>query len=136
MAMPNGYDQGFDWVGGGAVYPGSYDSIAMAANQNDSGAPISGEGGVVTAGQVNMLQANPVTGAVVFIALVALLMALVHHFGAEDGDFRNLKASFYNVVIVSLVATAGIPLWKTLFAQMATWKIPFAAEAAAYAQAA
>jgi hypothetical protein len=41
-------------------------------------------------------------------------MWVAHRFG-EAGEFSNIKASAYNVLLISLVAVAGIPVWKFMF---------------------
>jgi len=57
---------------------------------------------------------NVLTGLLVFAVLTAAIMWVAHRFG-EAGEFSNIKASAYNVLLISLVAVAGIPVWKFLF---------------------
>lgn len=56
---------------------------------------------------------SPLTGLLVFGALVAVVMYLAQHVGEPD-DFRNLRASAYNVLLISLVALAGLPVLKAV----------------------
>lgn len=56
---------------------------------------------------------SPLTGLVVFGALVAVVMYLAQHVGEPD-EFRNLRASAYNVLLISLIALAGLPVLKTV----------------------
>lgn len=56
---------------------------------------------------------NPLTGLLVFGALVAVVMWAAQRLG-EPEDFRNLRASAYNVLLISLIALAGLPVMKTL----------------------
>lgn len=65
-------------------------------------------------------QTNPLMGLAVFGALVVGVMLLAQHLG-EGEDFRNIRASAYNVLVISLVAVAGIPVWKFLFTRV---KVP------------
>ena len=65
-------------------------------------------------------QANPLTGMLVFGALVVVLMLIAQRMGDAD-EFRNLRLSAYNVLITSLIAVAGIPVWKTVFTKV---KVP------------
>ncbi len=59
---------------------------------------------------------NPLAGLVVFGALVVAIMLVAQRYG-EAGEFANLRASAYNVLLVSLIAVAGIPVWKFLLAR-------------------
>lgn len=58
-------------------------------------------------------QASPLTGLVVFGVLVAVIMFIAQRVGPTE-DFRNIRASAYNVLLISLIAVAGIPVWKAL----------------------
>lgn len=70
-------------------------------------------------------QANPVFGALVFIALIVLLSFAAKRFGSVE-EFRNIKASPYNVLIISMAAIIGMPVWKYVFTKfplpgISTW---------------
>lgn len=65
-------------------------------------------------------QASPLVGLAVFLVLIILVYMLAKQFG-EDGDFSNIKATAYNSIFISLVAVAGIPIWKTIFTR---FKVP------------
>lgn len=56
---------------------------------------------------------TPLTGLVVFGALVVVVMLLAQRVG-EPEEFRNLRASAYNVLLISLIALAGLPVLKTV----------------------
>jgi len=56
---------------------------------------------------------SPLTGLLIFGALVAVVMYLAQRVG-EPEDFRNLRASAYNVLLISLIALAGLPVLKTV----------------------
>jgi hypothetical protein len=62
-------------------------------------------------------QGHPLAGLVVFGVLVAAIMYLAQHLG-EPEEFRNIRASAYNVLLISLIAVAGIPVWKFLFTRV------------------
>lgn len=56
---------------------------------------------------------TPLTGLLVFGALVVVVMLLAQRVG-EPEEFRNLRASAYNVLLISLIALAGLPVLKTV----------------------
>lgn len=121
----NQYDAGFDWAAAGGAYPTMSDSVGMAAThpQTFSGAAFTG--GALQGGSgdshpsAQTAQGNPVTGAIIFIGFVFVLMLIVHHFGKGDESFKHIKPSIYDVVLITLAAMAGIPLFKTLVAALA-----------------
>lgn len=61
-------------------------------------------------------QGNIVIGGLVFFGLVFGLMILATKIGGSD-DFKSLKPSVYNVLTIGLAATAGIPVFKYIFAK-------------------
>lgn len=70
-------------------------------------------------------QANPVIGALVFIALIVALKFISQKFGSETG-FSNIRVSPFNILIVSLAGIIGIPVWKYVFTKfpvpgVSTW---------------
>lgn len=70
-------------------------------------------------------QANPAIGALVFIALIVGLGFAAKRFGTVE-EFRNIRVSPFNVLIISLAAIIGIPVWKFAFtkipvAGVSTW---------------
>lgn len=70
-------------------------------------------------------QANPVLGGLVFLALIVGLSLLAKRVGTAD-DFRNIRVSPYNVLIVSMAAIIGMPVWKYIFTKfpipgVSTW---------------
>lgn len=66
-------------------------------------------------------QANPLMGALVFLALIVATMWIAARVGAADQQFANIKATAYNALIISWIAVLGIPIWKYLFTR---WKVP------------
>ena len=62
-------------------------------------------------------QANPLVGLAVFAGMVIMAMLIGQHLGDAE-EFRNLRLSAYNVVVTSLIAVAGIPLWKAIFTRV------------------
>lgn len=70
-------------------------------------------------------QANPVIGGVVFLALIVGLWFLAKYVGTVD-EFKNLRVSPYNVLIISMAAIVGMPVWKWVFTRfpvpgVSTW---------------
>lgn len=65
-------------------------------------------------------QASPLMGLVVFGGMVVGIMLLAQHLG-EGEEFRNVKATAYNALVISLLAVAGIPVWKFVFTRV---KVP------------
>jgi len=56
---------------------------------------------------------NVFVGGAVFLGLLVLLMFIANRLG-EESEFGNIKLSAYNVLIISLAATVGQPIWKYL----------------------
>jgi hypothetical protein len=113
------------------AYPtglGNTTGIAGSAN-NQTGVPYSrmsqvpNTGGAVDSPEVSHSlsvggQANPVIGGIVFLALIVGLAFLE--------EFRNIRVSPYNVLIVSMAAIIGMPIWKYVFTKfpvpgVSTW---------------
>lgn len=70
-------------------------------------------------------QANPVIGAIVFLALLIGLGFASKKFGSVD-DFKSIRVSPFNVLIISMAAIIGMPIWKWLFTRfpvpaVSTW---------------
>lgn len=70
-------------------------------------------------------QANPVVGGLVFLALIVGLWFITKRFGTVD-EFKNLRVSPYNVLIVSMAGIIGMPIWKWFFTRfpvpgVSTW---------------
>src|SRR3954471_19031785 len=62
-------------------------------------------------------QASPAIGALVFIGLIVGLAFLARRIG-EETEFRNIRVSPFNILIVSLASIIGIPVWKYAFTKM------------------
>lgn len=56
-------------------------------------------------------QASPVVGALVFVSLIVALGFLAKRVGSVD-EFRNIRVSPFNVLIISLACIIGVPVWK------------------------
>jgi hypothetical protein len=70
-------------------------------------------------------QASPAIGALVFIGLIVGLAFLARKIG-EETEFRNVRVSPFNVMIISLAAIIGVPVWKYAFTKfpipgVSTW---------------
>jgi hypothetical protein len=62
-------------------------------------------------------QASPAIGALVFIALIVGLGFAAQRFGTVD-EFKNIRVTPFNVLIISLAAVIGIPVWKYAFTKL------------------
>jgi hypothetical protein len=58
-------------------------------------------------------QANPVVAGLVLLGLLVGLMFLAKRLGADD-DFRSIRPTVYNVIVISMAAVIGLPFWKYL----------------------
>lgn len=65
-------------------------------------------------------QANPILGLVVFAGIIVAVTLIARNIGGPE-EFRSIKGTAYDAFWVSLVAVAGIPLWKFLFTKV---KVP------------
>jgi hypothetical protein len=97
-----------------------YPAMGRGESIGQLGTPdVSVEAGPTGAPQVDRAlavggQASPLAGLLVFAALVAAIMLVAQRVGGPE-EFRNIRASAYNVLLISLIAVAGIPVWKFLF---------------------
>lgn len=57
---------------------------------------------------------NPLYGFVVLAVLLVALSLLSQRVGTQE-EFRNIRLSVFNVVVISLAAMIGILFWKVLF---------------------
>jgi hypothetical protein len=113
-----------------AMATGANKRMVTASGSNSPGAPAPGAGSnVAPAGSF-------VGGMIVFLVLVLVVMFVAHKFGGDDGDFKNIKASAYNVIFVALVAVTGIPVIKVALFKLSDWNVPGAASALQWAKAA
>jgi hypothetical protein len=136
-------DPTYNEMTAGAVVPaGGFSVAAMATGVNKRFVTASGSSGDVApavssgnGGHAAMPAGNLFSGLAVFVVLLLFIMWVSHRIG-DQNEFSNVRASFYNVVVISLVALAGVPLWKMGTMTLAEWKIPFADNLNAWAQAA
>ena len=129
-----GLDNTFDDMGGGSVYPTQGPSTGLLATAGSAQA-IS-YANPVNAAPAGQYTGNPVTGFAVFVAMTIIIMFIAHRFGGEDGEFKSIRASFYNVILIALVAVTGIPAMKIAFSQLAKMGIPGAGPANTWVSAA
>jgi hypothetical protein len=134
-------DPTYNEVTSGSVYPAS--GLSIAASATGAGKrllSVSGSGSNAPAAQaagagVAFPAGNLGIGLVVFLVLTAIVMFVVHRWG-EDGDFSNLRASAYNILVVSLIAAVGIPIWKITTWKLADMGVPLMDHAATWVLAA
>jgi hypothetical protein len=137
-------DPTFNEITGGAVVPAAGFSVAaMATGVNKRFVTASGSSGDLSTSaagpgggsQTAAPAGNLFGGLAVFVALLIFIMWVAHRTG-DESEFSNIRASFFNVVLISLVALAGLPLWKMGTMTLSEWKLPFADNLNAWAQAA
>lgn len=72
-------------------------------------------------------QGSAIMAGLVFLGLLIGLMFVAKRLGNE-GDFSNIKLSAFNVLVISLAALIGLPVWKYLFTRfpvpgLSTWAL-------------
>lgn len=99
----------------------------QSAPHRINGATPSGEGASDEVSQSLSIggQASPVIGALVFIGLIIGLAFVAKRVGSVE-EFKNIRVSPFNVLIISLAAIIGIPVWKFAFTKfpipgVSTW---------------
>lgn len=115
-----------DIIPGGNVYPwsnsGSSSSLGQRASAMSSfpGSPVTedkqeapGTPDPNTVGGSSSVMMAGLT----FVALLVVLMFVGHQIDGKD-NFKNVKVSFYNVILISLAAVVGLPLMKFLFSKV------------------
>lgn len=122
----------------GNVYPASGSTVAMSATAGNVGGRTSGSAPIGNSGgsAANLPQGSLVAGLVTFIALLVIVMLVARKWGDGGDDFKNVKASFYNVIFISLVAVAGIPVIKIGVVKLADMGVPMFDHLATWALAA
>jgi len=118
-----------DTVPGGNYYPtlnsgigtslGIKASAASAFHGQPAAEELMEEGNTVTpAGPMGLGGASSVLmGGVVLVLLLFVLMFTAKKLG-EDGEFKNIKVSFYNALVIGLAAIVAIPLFKFAFSRI------------------
>jgi hypothetical protein len=59
--------------------------------------------------------ARPLTWWIVLALLLVGLMYFSQRFGSEKEEFKNLKLSAYNIIVITLAAMVGFGVFKTVF---------------------
>jgi len=102
----------------GPRYGGSPSTSARAT----AGGPRTVSGGPGTGGQVNgdlqraftvSATSNPLYGFVVLALMLVALAFLARRVGTVE-EFRDIRLSVYNILVISLAAIIGIDFWKVL----------------------
>jgi hypothetical protein len=101
------------------VNPGNPSAGVQGNSMASSSAP-SNPAPVMVGNQPNILVAG-----LVFVVLLLLLMFTAHKVGNES-DFKNIKVSAYNALVIGLAAVITIPVFKYLFTKipvpgLSTW---------------
>lgn len=113
-------------VPGGNVYPwlnsGSSSSLGQRSGALSSvpGSPVkedqSEAPGATNPNSIGGTSSMLVAGAV-FVGLLVVLMFVGHALDGKE-EFKNIKVSFYNVIVISLAAVVGLPLLKFLLSKV------------------
>lgn len=111
---------------GGNVYPwlnsGSSASLGSRASamSNTPGSPSKEDSaeapGAVSPDTLGGSSSMLVAGAT-FVGLLFVLMFVGHQLDGKE-EFKNIRVSFYNVILISLAAVVGLPLLKFLFSKV------------------
>jgi hypothetical protein len=117
----------------GSVYPADGGSVSAGSTGGNVSRAVTQTGGGQSGG-AQLPAGNLAAGLLVFVVLTALVMFVVHKWGGESKDFSNVRASAYNIFVISLIAVVGIPVikvgaWKLAdmgvpgFDHVATWAL-------------
>lgn len=94
-------------AGAASPYAKSLGAQTTGGNMNDDGAPAPAAGGFL---------GQPFTWwGFLFLMLVGL-MFVAKRLGSED-EFRNVRLSAYNVIVISLASIVGIAFFKVVFSR-------------------
>lgn len=106
---------GYGSSGGGG---GGSGSTSGAANMDASGAPSAVGSNAPSKG----LLGEPLSWWVVLLVLLVALMWAAKRVGDSAAeDFKSIKLSMYNIVVISIAAIIGLGFFKAVFNK---WKIP------------
>lgn len=105
---------------------------ATTATRASAGSPYSGVGAQGSGDAAQALTDMPaaVSGGALgkpfswWFVLVAMLVALMYaaqRFGSQSEEFRTIRLSVYNVLVIALSATIGIAFFKVVFSR---WQVP------------
>lgn len=115
-------------IPGGNVVPGygtgSSASLGLQASLGPVGQDATTEAGTSQAVAQTVQfggEDNVLVGAALFTGLLIALMLVAQRVGGEGGKFGNIRASFYNALVIGLAAIVTIPAIKYLFAR---FKVP------------
>ncbi len=125
-------------VTAGSVGPSDGSSIAGAATGSNVQRSVTQTGGgqAAAANAPTLPAGDFVTGMIVFAVLTAITMFVVHKWGGDDSNFGNIRASAYNILIISLIAAVGLPVIKIGFLKLADLHVPLADHASTWVIAA
>ncbi len=109
----------------GQVAGAANQSAGMSRNASVGAVPTTGGDSAANSALAVGGQANPVIGGIVFLVLIVGLAFVAKRIGTVD-EFKNIRVSPYNVLIVSMAAIIGMPIWKWAFTRfpvpgVSTW---------------
>lgn len=88
---------------------------AFAGFASPQGTTYPGGAGGVSSMEGNGVLGKPITWWVVLVVLLVALMWIAQRFGSEAEDFKSVRLSIYNVVVIALAAAVGFGFFKMLF---------------------
>ena len=92
--------------------------VAGRFSSDSAGANVpGGAGSADTSGGTNGVIGHPVAWWVALIVLLVALMYGSQRFGSEGENFKNIKLSIYNIVVISLAAVIGFAGLKMIFSR-------------------
>jgi hypothetical protein len=121
--MPSSYGPGANNVQARSLYPAARgNSTAAVASAATAPAPNDNAPGTMKPGaqsQVDMAfitsaRGRPIVALFILILLLVTLKFVGQHVAKPDDGLGGIKVTFYNVMVISLAAVIGIPVYKLL----------------------
>lgn len=85
------------------------DPSSAPSGHGPAAAPTNGGGGFLT---------KPFSWWIAFAIALVVLMWGAQKWGSQGEDFKNIKMSFFNILVISLASILGITLFKILFVRV------------------
>src|SRR5882672_4318752 len=91
--------------------------VRGAFDSGSAGANVPGGAGSPDTTGGNGIVGHPIAWWVALIVLLVVLMYGSQRFGSEGENFKNIKLSIYNIVVISLAAVIGFAGLKMIFSR-------------------
>lgn len=93
--------------------PGNNAAGAVAQSMQSGDGAVEGNGGGILG--------QPLVWWGVIVALLVGVMFASQKFHAQEGEFKNVRLSIYNIIVITLAAMVGFGFFKVLFGK---WQVP------------